>query len=61
MAADWSAWSAPRLEVTVDHEGPQRLVWVHEFARTFTGPGIAQGVVIWTDAQTGTSSAQARS
>lgn len=57
----WTEHSAPRLEVAVDHRGTQRLVWVHEFARAVEGPGVPQGVLIWTDATSGKSSIQARS
>lgn len=62
LAGDgWTEHAEPRLEVTVDHQGAQRLVWVHEFARAVEGTGVPQGVGIWTDARSGKSFIQVRS
>lgn len=49
----WQQRSRPTLEVVVDHDGAQRLVWIHEVVREQSGVHIPEGVVIYTDAQTG--------
>lgn len=58
---NWRPRSRPSLEVVVEHDGTQRLAWIHEVSRERIGVGSPEAVVVWTDAHTGTSMIHDRS